>query len=218
MDGDSDLEARDKERYIEAIDKKVERGERLPGTSVDTSTTVEASYMIVERLERLLTDVQRQKAKVIQQLAEVRRMNGSGANEIVDDWAAAIVEEADQEVSRREIFQERIRLYRQDPLIFFREVTRFQPDDWQVKAARAIAEGRRLAVRSGQGVGKTAFEANVVLWFLACFPYPPCGLYSPDAPAAQRCVVGRDCKMDGKQPDTRSAPQLDKDPRLYAGL
>ena len=75
-------------------------------------------------------------------------------------------------MSRREIFQERIRLYRQDPLIFFREVTRFQPDDWQVKAARAIAEGRRLAVRSGQGVGKTAFEANVVLWFLACFPYP----------------------------------------------
>lgn len=75
-------------------------------------------------------------------------------------------------MNRRDIFRERIRLYRQDPLIFFREVTRFQPDDWQVKAARAIAEGRRLAVRSGQGVGKTAFEANVVLWFLACFPYP----------------------------------------------
>ena len=50
-----------------------------------------------ERLERLLTDVQKQKAKVIQQLAEVRRMNGSGANEVVDDWAAAIVGEADQE-------------------------------------------------------------------------------------------------------------------------
>ena len=97
VDGDAELEARDKERYIEAIDKKVERGERLPGTSVDTSTAVEASYLIVERLERLLTDVQRQKSKVIQQLAEVRRLNGSGANEVVDDWAAAIVGEADQE-------------------------------------------------------------------------------------------------------------------------
>ena len=75
-------------------------------------------------------------------------------------------------MSRRDIFRERIRLYRQDPLVFFQEVTRFQPDDWQVEAARAIAQGRRLAVRSGQGVGKTAFEANVVLWFLACFPYP----------------------------------------------
>ena len=75
-------------------------------------------------------------------------------------------------MSRRDIFRERIRLYRQDPLVFFQEVTRFQPDNWQVEAARAIAQGRRLAVRSGQGVGKTAFEANVVLWFLACFPYP----------------------------------------------
>lgn len=75
-------------------------------------------------------------------------------------------------MSRRDIFRERIRLYRQDPLVFFQEVTRFQPDDWQVEAARAIAQGRRLAVRSGQGVGKTAFEANIVLWFLACFPYP----------------------------------------------
>ena len=75
-------------------------------------------------------------------------------------------------MSRRDIFRERIRLYRQDPLAFFQEVTRFQPDDWQVEAARAIAQGRRLAVRSGQGVGKTAFEANIVLWFLACFPYP----------------------------------------------
>ena len=60
-------------------------------------------------------------------------------------------------MSRRDIFRERIRLYRQDPLVFFQEVTRFQPDDWQVEAARAIAQGRRLAVRSGQGVGKTAF-------------------------------------------------------------
>lgn len=96
LDGNAELEERDKARYIEAIDKKVERGERLPGTSVDTSTTVEASYLIVERLERLLTDVQKQKSKVIQQLADVRRLNGSGANEVVDDWAAAIVGE-DQE-------------------------------------------------------------------------------------------------------------------------
>lgn len=84
-------------RGISRQSTKGRAGERLPGTSVDTSTTVEASYLIVERLERLLTDVQRQKAKVIQQLAEVRRMNGSGANEVVDDWAAAIVGEADQE-------------------------------------------------------------------------------------------------------------------------
>ena len=79
-----------------AIDAKVDREERLPGTTVETSTTVESSYLIVERLERLLTDVQRQKSKVIQQLADLRRMSNSGKNELVDDWVAA-VEAADTE-------------------------------------------------------------------------------------------------------------------------
>lgn len=40
------------------------------------------------------------------------------------------------------------------------------------EAATAIAQHRKVSIRSGQGVGKTAFEANLVLWFLACFPYP----------------------------------------------
>lgn len=42
------------------------------------------------------TDVQRQKSKVIQQLADLRRMSNSGKNELVDDWVAA-VEAADTE-------------------------------------------------------------------------------------------------------------------------
>ena len=96
LDEDKEKEAHDKEVYIERIDAKVSREERLPGTTVETSTTVESSYLIVERLERLLTDVQRQKSKVIQQLADLRRMSNSGKNELVDDWVAA-VEAADTE-------------------------------------------------------------------------------------------------------------------------
>lgn len=96
LDEDKEKEAHDKEAYIERIDAKVDREERLPGTTVETSTTVESSYLIVERLERLLTDVQRQKSKVIQQLADLRRMSNSGKNELVDDWVAA-VEAADTE-------------------------------------------------------------------------------------------------------------------------
>ena len=96
LDEDKEKEAHDKEVYIERIDAKVSREERLPGTTVETSTTVESSYLIVERLERLLTDVQRQKSKVIQQLADLRRMSNSGKNELVDDWVAA-VEAADAE-------------------------------------------------------------------------------------------------------------------------
>lgn len=46
------------------------------------------------RLARLpkwnLTDVQRQKAQCIKQLAELRSMSGGGKSELVDDWVAAI--------------------------------------------------------------------------------------------------------------------------------
>lgn len=73
---------------------------------------------------------------------------------------------------QREVFAKRLPLYRKDPCLFFKEVTRFKPDRWQKEAATAIAQHRKVSIRSGQGVGKTAFEANLVLWFLACFPYP----------------------------------------------
>lgn len=92
LDGNAELEERDKRLYTERIDEKVNSKDRLPGTAVDTSTTIEASYLIVERLEQLLTDVQRQKSKVIQQLADLRRLNGSGANAVIDDWVNAITE------------------------------------------------------------------------------------------------------------------------------
>ena len=91
LDGNAELEERDKQLYMERIDEKVNSKDRLPGTAVDTSTTIEASYLIVERLEQLLTDVQKQKSKVIQQLADLRRLNGSSANAVVDDWVASIV-------------------------------------------------------------------------------------------------------------------------------
>lgn len=32
-----------------------------------------------------------------------------------------------------------------------------------------VKKNNRVAVKSGQGVGKTAFEAAVFLWFLSCF-------------------------------------------------
>ena len=49
--------------YVEAIDAKVAAGERLPGNETLTNSTLEASYLIIERLHKLLTDVQRQKAQ-----------------------------------------------------------------------------------------------------------------------------------------------------------
>ena len=75
-------------------------------------------------------------------------------------------------MKQREVFARRVPLYRKNPCKFFAEVTGFAPDPWQKEAATAIAQHRKVSIRSGQGVGKTAFEANLVLWFLSCFPYP----------------------------------------------
>ena len=90
LDGDTEKEKNDLQAYVEAIDAKVAAGERLPGNETLTNSTLEASYLIIERLNKLLTDVQRQKAQCIKQLAELRSMSGGGKSELVDDWVAAI--------------------------------------------------------------------------------------------------------------------------------
>lgn len=71
----------------------------------------------------------------------------------------------------KEFFRSRIPIYREDPTLFFREVTRFSPDAWQENAARDLGLFPKVSVKSGHGVGKTAFEANSILWFLSCFPF-----------------------------------------------
>lgn len=44
--------------------------------------------------------------------------------------------------------------------------------DWQWDASKLLVERRRLSVRSGHGVGKSAFLSWTILWFMAC--YFPC--------------------------------------------
>lgn len=66
---------------------------------------------------------------------------------------------------------ESIPLWRSDPVIFMKEVLLFEPDDWQIKVAHDISRCQRVAVKSGQGVGKTGEEAAIALWFLSCFPF-----------------------------------------------
>ena len=65
-----------------------------------------------------------------------------------------------------------IHLWRDDPVVYFREVLNFDPDQWQKEAAEDLAHNPKVSIKSGQGVGKTAFEAAIFLWFITCFPYP----------------------------------------------
>lgn len=70
-------------------------------------------------------------------------------------------------------FRQKQRLYQTDPVLFAKEVVGYVPDDWQANTLRDLAdpECRRVSVRSGQGVGKTATEAIAAMWFLSCFPF-----------------------------------------------
>ncbi len=57
------------------------------------------------------------------------------------------------------------------PVDFCRDVLLFEPDNWQMEALEHIRDNPRVAVKSGQGVGKTGVEACTLIWFLLCFPY-----------------------------------------------
>ncbi len=73
---------------------------------------------------------------------------------------------------RRSIFQKKIPEYRRNPVLFVREVLKFEPDEWQRGALMDLANHPKVAIKSGQGVGKTGLEAVALLWFLCCYPYP----------------------------------------------
>lgn len=73
---------------------------------------------------------------------------------------------------RKRFFRERIPIYKKNPVVFAKEVLLFEPDKWQKEALMDLAENPKVAIKSGQGVGKTGLEAVALLWFLCCHPYP----------------------------------------------
>jgi hypothetical protein len=63
-----------------------------------------------------------------------------------------------------------IRFYRDNPVEFCRKVLGYEPDPWQIDLLNAVRDGnRRLAVKSGHGVGKTRAVASLAWWFAFCY-------------------------------------------------
>lgn len=83
--------------------------------------------------------------------------------------------EAARKVSdpERNPFFEFLRLYRDDPVRFVREVLGAEPDEWQAQFLEWIANGeRRISVRSGHGVGKSTAAAWAMVWYaLTRYPF-----------------------------------------------
>lgn len=65
---------------------------------------------------------------------------------------------------------ESIPQWKASPIQFCREVLMFEPDDWQKSTLNDLRDNPKVAVKSGQGVGKTGVEACALLWFLTCYP------------------------------------------------
>jgi hypothetical protein len=62
--------------------------------------------------------------------------------------------------------------YWDDPVAFAEDMLEFYPDEQQSAIMMSVAGFPKTSVRSGQGVGKTALEAVLAIWFLCCRPNP----------------------------------------------
>ena len=54
-----------------------------------------------------------------------------------------------------------------DPVLFVRSIIGVEPEEWQKKALYAVRDNDRVAIRSGHGIGKTAFLSWLILWWLS---------------------------------------------------
>ena len=66
-----------------------------------------------------------------------------------------------------EFLDESIPLWRDDPVMFFREVLNFEPDEWQAQAARDLAANPKVSIKSGQDEFLTKWAP--VLTYIGCY-------------------------------------------------
>ncbi|MGH0487871.1 DEAD/DEAH box helicase family protein [Bacillus mycoides] len=78
---------------------------------------------------------------------------------------------ADEEILQ-DIITQLLEIYVDDPVAFVEDILEVEPDPWQKEVLNDIANHSHVSVRSGQGVGKTAMESWICIWFLCCRPYP----------------------------------------------
>ena len=72
--------------------------------------------------------------------------------------------------------EEAILYYADHPVEFVEDIIGITPDKEQKKILRSVAKNQMTSVRSGHGVGKSAVEAWIIIWFMLTRPYPkiPC--------------------------------------------
>lgn len=68
--------------------------------------------------------------------------------------------------------QAKIKIWREDPVQFVREVFKVEPDAWQAEVLRAFPKNNRVAMKSSKGVGKSTILAWCAWNFIITRPHP----------------------------------------------
>lgn len=76
---------------------------------------------------------------------------------------------------------ERLKRWRESPLLFVTECLKAKPSSQQAEALVAMTKGKRLSIRSGHGTGKSALAAWRILHFMATRAYPKVVCTAPTA-------------------------------------
>ena len=61
--------------------------------------------------------------------------------------------------------------YAGDALAFVREVIGVEPDPQQAEVLVELKPGAHISIRSGHGVGKSAFLSWAIIWFMSCYSF-----------------------------------------------
>lgn len=75
-----------------------------------------------------------------------------------------------------QIDEEALFFYANEPIYFVEDLLHANPDQHQRDILRSIRDYPMTSVRSGHGIGKTAVESWVIIWFMITRPFPkiPC--------------------------------------------
>ena len=60
----------------------------------------------------------------------------------------------------------KIKAWKQDPLLFVTDCIQVQPSKQQIQLLRTFADSKRTTIRSGHGTGKDASASWIIIWFL----------------------------------------------------
>ena len=71
---------------------------------------------------------------------------------------------------------EAILYYKDRPVEFVKDIIGATPDDIQAEILNSVAQNQLTSVRSGHGIGKSALQSWLIIWFMCTRPFPkiPC--------------------------------------------